>query len=186
MYFSMGFAIIFRVSIHRYADHQDMHKLLIFITVPATLLCAACSSVSSVTDAIPNALDRAPIIYRPVIQQGNVVTQDEVNELQPGMTRRQVRYVLGSPMLTDVFHADRWDYAFTVGVGSRPDEIRRVTVFFERDRLVRVAGDLRPQPEDERVIKEKEVVVSVPDWVPEDRSLWQRTLELVGVEPDYD
>jgi outer membrane protein assembly factor BamE len=163
-----------------------MRKLLIFITVSATLLSAGCGSLSSVADAIPNALDRAPLIYRPAIQQGNVVTQDQVNELQPGMTKRQVRYVLGSPMLTDVFHADRWDYAYTTGTGSRPEEIRRVTVIFEEDRLVRIAGDLRPQPEDERAEKVQEVVITVPDWVPKDRSLWQRTQELVGLEPDYD
>lgn len=186
MYFSRGFAIIWRPKQRRNADHLNMRKLLIFITVSATLLSAGCSSVSSVTDAIPNALDRLPFIYRPVIQQGNVVTQDEVNELQPGMTKRQVRYLLGSPMLTDVFHADRWDYAYTIGTGSRPEEIQRVTVIFERDRLVRLAGDLRPQPEDERTEKAKEVVVTVPDWVPEDKSLWQRTQELVGLEPDYD
>ena len=163
-----------------------MHKLLISITVSATLLSAGCSSVSSVTDAIPNALDRMPLIYRPVIQQGNVVTQDQVNELQPGMTKRQVRYLLGSPMLTDVFHADRWDYAYTVGTGSRPEEIQRVTVIFEGDRLVRLAGDLRPQPEDQRTEKAKEVVVTVPDWEPKDKSLWERAQESVGLEPDYD
>ena len=163
-----------------------MLKLLISITVAATMLSTGCSSLSSVADAIPNALDRAPLIYRPAIQQGNVVTQDQVNELQPGMTKRQVRYVLGSPMLTDVFHADRWDYAYTAGTGSRPEEIRRVTVIFESDRLVRIAGDLRPQPEDERTEQPQEVVITVPDWVPKDRSLWQRTQELVGLEPDYD
>ena len=48
--------------------------------------------------------------YRPDVQQGNVVTKDMVDQLRPGMTRDQVRFLLGTPMLTDVFHQDRWDY----------------------------------------------------------------------------
>ena len=163
-----------------------MRKLLILLAVPATTALLGCSSLGKVTDAVPNALDRAPLIYRPQIQQGNVVDQEQMNALKPGMTKRQVRYVLGSPMLTDVFHANRWDYAFTQGKGSRPSEFRRVTVYFQDDRLARISGDLRPQPIEERIEKPKEVIVTVPDWVPEDKSLWQRTLELVGIEPDYD
>jgi outer membrane protein assembly factor BamE len=139
-----------------------------------------------VTDAVPNALDRAPFIYRPTIQQGNVVTQEQVNELQPGMTKRQVRFLLGTPMISDVFHANRWDYAYTEGEGSRPAEQRRVTVYFDNDRLVRITGDVRPQPPEEREEPAREVVVTVPDWEPEDKSLWIRALETVGFEPEYD
>ncbi len=142
--------------------------------------------MSEVTDAIPNALDRAPLVYRPEIQQGNVVTQEQINQLEPGMSKRQVRFLLGSPMLTDVFHADRWDYAFTFGQGSKPTEMQRVTVYFENDRLVRVAGDLRPQPAHERTEQKKEIVVTVPDWEPESQSLWRRTLGTVGLEPFED
>ena len=163
-----------------------MRKLLIFITAPASLVLAACGSMSdsmtSVADVIPNALDRAPFVYKPTIQQGNVVEQEQVNELQPGMSKRQVKFLLGSPMLNDVFHANRWDYAYTIGVGSRPQEIRRFAVFFENDRLVRVTGDLRPQPESEREEKKKEVVVTVPDWEEGKKSLWNRTLNAVGLE----
>ena len=52
--------------------------------------------------------------YRIDIVQGNVVTQEQIERVKPGMNRRQVRDVLGSPLLTDVFHADRWDYLFTI------------------------------------------------------------------------
>ncbi|MCB1786929.1 MAG: outer membrane protein assembly factor BamE, partial [Gammaproteobacteria bacterium] len=99
-----------------------MRKLLIFIVSSATWLTAGCSSMSGITDAIPNALDRVPLVYRPQIVQGNVVNQELINQLEPGMTKRQVRFLLGSPMLSDVFHVDRWDYAYTSGEGSRPDE----------------------------------------------------------------
>ena len=135
--------------------------------------------MSNIANAIPDALDRAPLIYRPEIQQGNVVTQEQINALEPGMSRRQVRFVLGSPMLTDVFHADRWDYAYTFGVGSTPSEIRLVTVHFENDRLARITGELRPQPVEEREPVEREVIVTVPDWEPPPDSLWDRLRKTV-------
>ena len=160
-----------------------MRKLLIFIIAPATIVSAGCSSfgesMSAVADAVPNALDRAPLIYRPTIQQGNVVKQEQVNELRPGMSKRQVKFLLGTPMLNDVFHANRWDYVYTIGVGSTPQETRRLSVFFENDRLVRVTGDMRPQPESERDQTKKEVVVTVPDWEPAKKSWWSRTVDTV-------
>lgn len=163
-----------------------MHKLLIFITALASLASAGCSSfsegMSSVADVVPNALARAPFVYRPTIQQGNVVKQEQVNELRPGMSKRQVKFVLGTPMLIDVFHANRWDYLYTIGRGSTPDEIQRLTVFFQDERLVRIAGDMRPQPESERTETKKEVVIIVPDWEAGKKSLWVRTLNALGLE----
>ena len=90
---------------------------------------------------------------------------------------------LGTPMLSDVFHADRWDYVYTIGRGSTPSEIRRVTVLFDDDRLVRITGDLRPQPLDERAAPKQEILVSVPDYVPERQSLWRRALNALGLKP---
>lgn len=168
-----------------------MRKVLIFITIPASVLVVGCSTTddgsstaSSIANAIPDALDRAPLVYRPEIQQGNVVSQEQINELRPGMSRRQVRFVLGTPMLADVFHADQWDYAYTFGIGSEPTEIRRVTVHFEDDRLARISGDMRPQPPEERTEPVKEIVVSVPDWEPANKTLWERALDAVGLDDD--
>lgn len=167
-----------------------MLKIRIILVTIATMFAAGCStlgdgleSIGGVTEIIPNALDETSLIYRPTIQQGNVVTQEQVNQLQPGMSKRQVRFLLGTPMLTDVFHANRWDYAFTQGVGSRPTERRRVTVFFEQDRLARISGDLRPQPPEAQEEITEEIVVSVPDYEPPNKSLWRRALESVGVDP---
>jgi outer membrane protein assembly factor BamE len=160
-----------------------MRQLLIFIAITAMLL-SGCSSINDVTDAIPNALDRAALVYRPTIQQGNVVTQELVNELKPGMSKRQVKFILGTPMLSDVFHVNRWDYAYTLGVGSQPSEIQRVTVLFEDDRLVAIQGDLRPQPEEERKEPDNEVVVTVPDWEEPNKSLWRRFTDSVGLGDD--
>jgi outer membrane protein assembly factor BamE len=159
-----------------------MRKLLIFITALATLAVAGCSTY----DKIPDALDKAPLVYHPTIQQGNVVSQEQINQLEPGMTKRQVKFLLGTAVLTDFFHLDRWDYVYTLGEGSTPDEIRRVTMFFENDRLVRIAGDMRPQPPEEREEPKKEVVVTVPDWEPDGKSLWRRGLSAIGLEPDSD
>jgi len=159
-----------------------MRKLLIFITALATLAAAGCSTY----DQIPEALDKAPLVYHPIIQQGNVVSQEQINQLEPGMTKRQVKFLLGTAVLTDFFHLDRWDYVYTLGEGSTPDEIRRVTMFFENDRLVRIAGDMRPQPPEEREEPKKEVVVTVPDWEPDGKSLWRRGLSAIGLEPDSD
>ena len=84
-------------------------------------------------------------VYRMEIQQGNYVSQEMVDQLKPGMTRDQVRFVLGTPLLTDVFHGDRWDYVYRrQRANSREVEERRISVFFADDKLVRVEGDVVP------------------------------------------
>ena len=80
--------------------------------------------------------------YRIDIQQGNVVTQDMVAKLKAGLTRSQVRFILGSPLVVDMFHADRWDYIYLLQRQNRPDERRRLTVIFDGDKLVTIEGDV--------------------------------------------
>ena len=191
-------AHVFRAEIRYYRchstpaqndNHLRMHKFLISTALLAgAVSLTGCSSVGdslhslgSVTEIIPRALDKAPLVYRPTIQQGNVVTQEQVNQLKPGMSRRQVRFILGSPTLLDAFHRDRWDYPFTKGVGSTPGEIRYLTVYFDNDRLVRITGDLHPQPADQQKPPEKPVVVKVPDWEPEKKSLLGRAMNSIGL-----
>ena len=82
--------------------------------------------------------------YRIEIQQGNVVTQDMVAKLQPGMTRSQVRFVLGTPLVTDIFHPDRWDYIYRYEKGGKLVEHRRIVAIFSGDQLLRVEGDVVP------------------------------------------
>jgi outer membrane protein assembly factor BamE len=112
-------------------------------------LCAllAAGLVACSSESVENALDSLPGIapYRIEIQQGNYVSQDMVNKLKRGMSREQVRFVLGTPLLTDMFHANRWDYVFFREIPNKPREERRFSVFFENDRLVRVAGDVAPE-----------------------------------------
>jgi outer membrane protein assembly factor BamE len=80
--------------------------------------------------------------YKPEIQQGNFVSQDMVSQLKPGMSKEQVRFVLGTPLLTDIFHADRWDYVYWRESPSGQREQRKLAVYFEEGRLARVDGDV--------------------------------------------
>ncbi len=82
--------------------------------------------------------------YRPDVQQGNIVTKDMVEQLRPGMTRDQVRFLLGTPMLTDVFHQDRWDYPYYLRRRSGETQIRKLAVFFDEGKLARVQSDDMP------------------------------------------
>jgi outer membrane protein assembly factor BamE len=81
--------------------------------------------------------------HRIEIQQGNFVTQEMVDQLKPGMTKDQVRFAMGTPLVADMFHADRWDYVFVrQRANSRDVEQRRISVFFDEDKLKRIDGDV--------------------------------------------
>ena len=81
--------------------------------------------------------------HRIEIQQGNYITQEMVAQLKPGMSRDQVRFVLGTPLVSDIFHADRWDYVFVRQRANSPDvEYRRIAVFFGDGKLTRIEGDV--------------------------------------------
>jgi len=82
--------------------------------------------------------------YKVDVQQGNWITQEQIALLQPGMSREQVRFALGSPMLTSVLHADRWDYPYFYKPGYGKPRERKFTVWFENDRLARWQGDEQP------------------------------------------
>lgn len=82
--------------------------------------------------------------YRIDIQQGNYLSAEVVAQLKEGMTKEQVRFVLGTPLVTDVFHANRWDYVFYRELGDGRKEHHRVSVFFENDKLARFTTDNLP------------------------------------------
>ena len=79
-------------------------------------------------------------IYRIDIQQGNVVVQDQLDKVKPGMSKPEVRQALGTPLLADAFHANRWDYYFYNAKRGQEVEKHRITVHFENDKVVRVEG----------------------------------------------
>lgn len=88
-----------------------------------------------------------PWVYKLNIDQGNIITQEMVNKLQPGMSRSQVQFVMGSPLLADPFHEDRWDYIYTLldSKGKRTEQ--KLTVFFADDKLSGLDGNVVPQAE---------------------------------------
>jgi outer membrane protein assembly factor BamE len=93
------------------------------------------------------ALALTACVYRIDIQQGNLLDDEDIAQVEVGMTRSQVQFLLGTPMVSDSFHRDRWDYAYYFRRGRSPDMIQRwVVVHFENDRVTRVDRDLALQP----------------------------------------
>jgi outer membrane protein assembly factor BamE len=103
---------------------------LLFATLA---LIANCSFVPTIPGVTP---------YRIEIQQGNFISQEMVGQLKPGMSKEQVRLTLGTPLLNDVFHADRWDYVYWREKPGTKREQRKLTVFFEDGKLTRLDGDV--------------------------------------------
>jgi len=161
-----------------------MHKLLISTFAGTALLLSGCSTLENMADSIPEYASNLPLMYRPDIQQGNVITQEMINQLKPGMSKRQVTYTLGTPGLVDSFHQNRWDYVYTLKENAQDMEQKNLTLFFEDDRLIRISGDYRPMPVDEMAAADKkETVVDVPDYEPEKKGIVTRTLEYIGIDP---
>lgn len=95
----------------------------------------------------PKVLGITP--YRMEIQQGNFVSKESVAKLKPGMTKEQVRFVLGTPLVTDIFHANRWDYPYYREPTGGKREEGRVVVYFDDGKLARIeTGDVMPAQPD--------------------------------------
>jgi outer membrane protein assembly factor BamE len=106
--------------------------------IPAALLLVGCGNI------MPKLPVPSLMAYKMDIQQGNVVTQEMIAKVQPGMTRSQVRFALGTPLIMDPFHSDRWDYVYLYQKAGVVTEQRRIVVVFKDDRLVRIEGDVVP------------------------------------------
>jgi outer membrane protein assembly factor BamE len=101
--------------------------------------------------------------YRMDIQQGNYVSQEMVSQLKVGMTKEQVRYVLGTPLVADIFHADRWDYVYYKDPRRGTREGRKIAVIFENGKLARVTGDVVPaEPKSDAAIPKPKAPEAAP------------------------
>jgi outer membrane protein assembly factor BamE len=89
-------------------------------------------------------LPKLPGIHKFDIQQGNVITQDMIDQLKPGMTKSQVRFVMGTPLIADTFNQNRWDYFYSLHQADGKEVRERVAIFFENDLLVGLRGDFIP------------------------------------------
>ncbi len=83
-------------------------------------------------------------IYKVDVQQGNMITQDLINQVKPHMTKRQVQYILGTPLTVDPFRKDRWDYIFTNQPGGEDRTRQQVSLVFKDNKLGAIEGDLKP------------------------------------------
>lgn len=110
-----------------------MKQLLVLSILP---LVIACSNGPTITSYVTP--------YRIDVRQGNLVTQEMVAQLKPGLSRDQVRFILGTPLVADMFHADRWDYVyrFKPGRDDRGVQQRRLIVYFADGKLARLGGDV--------------------------------------------
>ncbi len=135
-------------ALHKLTNYKPMNitnnlksrrQSLCWILKPLMLLCATslvgCNNVGSMD---------FPGVYKIGIAQGNIITQEMVDQLRPGMTKRQVIFVMGTPLVRDPYHQDRWDYiySFQPGGGVRGQE--SISVFFIDDELVSFTGDFVP------------------------------------------
>lgn len=115
-----------------------MRTLKSWLAIASLLVLSGCNNIGSMD---------FPGVYKISIPQGNIITQEMVDQLRPGMTKRQVIFVMGTPLVRDPYHQDRWDYVynFQPGGGERGQE--RLSVLFENDQLVSLSGDFEPTPE---------------------------------------
>ncbi len=113
----------------------------------------ASSSTDGVQTTVTNKTWLQQLLYRFTpfrvnIQQGNFISQEQISQLKEGMTREQVRFILGTPLVADVFHADRWDYPFRLQKGNGEVTASRVTVFFKDEKVARFSGKDLPTEQD--------------------------------------
>lgn len=126
-----------------------MSKLFHFLSALAGLSVVACSPI----------LNNLPGVYSINVQQGNMIDQSMIDQLRPNMTKRQVLYIMGSPMLNDIFHSDRWDYIYSNQPGGEPRQQKKITLVFDGDNIVGIQGDFKPsslpvvQPSEETTVE---------------------------------
>ena len=103
-----------------------------------------------------------PGVYKMRVPQGNIVKQDMLDQLETGMTKRQVRFIMGTPMVTDSFNDQRWDYIFQVQHGKQTLIEERIAVIFDGDKLVSIEGQLKNKNVDKPTDEDSNPVVANP------------------------
>jgi outer membrane protein assembly factor BamE len=147
-----------------------MRKPFFYLSLLTSLLLISCSSV----------LNNLPGVYTIPIQQGNIIEQSMIDQLRPGMTKRQVLYIMGSPMLDDVLHKNRCDYMYSNHPSGEDRIQHQISLFFDNDQIVGIQGDFRPSAVP--VIKaSEETTVDVPKRDLE-KTLWEIISGAAGAE----
>ncbi len=129
-------------------------------------------------------LNNLPYVYTIDVNQGNMIDQAMIDQLRPNMTKRQVLYVMGSPMLVDFFHQNRWDYVYSSKKGGEAREQKMISIFFENDQIKSIQGDLKPSAVP--VVKPSvDKMVDVPKRDLE-KTLWEKITGWVGYDGSHD
>jgi len=110
--------------------------------LPAAAALLAAASLAGCS--IPRALGIAP--YKIEVQQGNFISQEMMSQLKEGMSKDQVRQIMGTPLLVDVFHSERWDYIYSRETSDGRKEKRGLSIFFQDGKLARIDGEAAPRP----------------------------------------
>ena len=136
--------------------------------------------------ALLGSCQQVPILpglkpYRMDVQQGNVLTDEVLQKLKPGMTRQQVRFVLGTPPIADAFHQDRWDYVYYLNKRGQMVEHRRLILLFEGDTLKRIEGDPLPVADSSPKPGEKGSAQATEKTEAEERGFFGRLLDGIGL-----
>jgi len=104
-----------------------------------------------------------PLLYKIDIQQGNEIEQNMLDKLRPGMDMNQVKFIMGTPILIDPFHNERWEYIYSFQKGGGVREQRHITLHFEDDKLAYISGDItvsyKPRIENEIVTEHEAIIV---------------------------
>lgn len=116
------------------------HRACLSLLLVACASLVACGSLNSASTRVAGVITP----YKIDIVQGNFVSKEQAAAVKPGMSRAQVRDILGTPLLASIFHADRWDYVFTFKRQGLQPQARKVTVFFKADALERIEADALP------------------------------------------
>ena len=125
-----------------------MKNILILIVFALFLFVTACTKYT-------------PLVYKIDIHQGNIITQKDINRIKVGMTKKQIVYVLGTPLIADAFHKSRWDYIYTVKKGYKKPTRKHVSIYFSGDLVSRIEGDLKPQPQASTDPKPETTIVTI-------------------------
>jgi len=118
-----------------------------FLLNKIVLLIAFSILISSQTSGCSRRADgsvKIPFVYRVDIQQGNVIEQAMIDKLEPGMSRAKVKFIMGTPLLVDPFHSNRWEYIYSNEPGSGTRVQRHITLFFKDDKLTHLEGNVTP------------------------------------------
>jgi outer membrane protein assembly factor BamE len=130
-------------------NHRHSAKTISIIL--ASTVLASCSSLRSMSDSVSSSsINPVNWItpYKIDIIQGNFISSEQVAQLRPGMTRDEVKAVCGTPLMASLFHANRWDYVFTLKRQGVEPQLFKYTMFFKGDRLERFEGDAMPSEQE--------------------------------------